>query len=138
MFPGLEIKLTTWFEKYKSEGLAYKTYKKRPMGLDALLKKQLGHGPKFQKLHTHCISTQGAEIELIFTLRAAVSDIQAYFQNCHIGHETWQVAKVPEVTHILSFYPRGSKFSFFFFALLATVLKLESFDGFIGNKYYRG
>ncbi len=26
-------------------------------------------------------------------------------------HETWQVAKVPEVVHTLSFYPRGSKLS---------------------------
>ncbi len=23
------------------------------------------------------------------------------------GHETWPLAKVPEVTHILSFYPQG-------------------------------
>ncbi len=29
------------------------------------------------------------------------------------GHETWPLAKVPEVAHILSFYPRGSKLSRF-------------------------
>ncbi len=28
--------------------------------------------------------TQGVEIELIFALQAAVSEIQANFQNCHI------------------------------------------------------
>ncbi len=103
----------------------------------------------------------GVEIELIFSLRAAVSEIRADFQNCHIwawnlaigessrsctytafltkgskltlfslygqqfprygsifkiaifGHESWQVAKVPEFACIPSFYPRGSKFSLF-------------------------
>ncbi len=29
------------------------------------------------------------------------------------GYETWSLAKVPEVVHILSFYPRGSKSSLF-------------------------
>ena len=36
------------------------------MGLGALLEKQLGHLPNFQKLHTFSISTSGVEIELIF------------------------------------------------------------------------
>ncbi len=30
---------------------------KRPMGLETLLKNQLGHGPLFQKLHLHSLST---------------------------------------------------------------------------------
>ncbi len=41
---------------------------KRPMGLDALLENQLGHLPKFQKLHIYSFSTSGVEFELIFTL----------------------------------------------------------------------
>ncbi len=41
---------------------------KRPMGLDDLLENQLGHFPKFQKLHIYSISTSGVEIEFIFTL----------------------------------------------------------------------
>ena len=56
---------------------------KRPMGLDALLKNQIGHGPKFQKLHIHFL-TQDVEIKHIFALWAAVSEIMAGFQNCHI------------------------------------------------------
>ena len=53
------------------------------MGLDALIKIQLGHGPKFHKLHIHPLS-QDVEIEYIFALWAAVSEIMAVFQNCYI------------------------------------------------------
>ena len=126
------------------------------MGLDDLLKNQLGHGPKFQKFHIHSLSntgrrnwayfhsmgsgfrdngcfsklpnfwprnltigqnsrsgrytlflTQGLEIELIFALRAAVSEVLADFQNFHI----W--AGIPEVAHTLSFSPREPKLSLF-------------------------
>ena len=31
------------------------------------------------------------------------------FQNCLFGHGTWPLAKVPQVAHISSFYPKGSK-----------------------------
>ena len=44
---------------------------------------------------------QGVEIELIFALRAAVSETWPIF-----GHETWPSAEIPEVAHIPSFYPR--------------------------------
>ena len=57
---------------------------------------------------------QGIEIDIIFALRAAVSEVWANFKNCHIGHETWPLAKVPEVAHIPSFYPTGSKLTLFF------------------------
>ena len=51
---------------------------------------------------------RGVEMELIFTLRAAVSEIQANFQSCHVwAYETWQLTTVREVAHILPFYPRG-------------------------------
>ncbi len=56
---------------------------KRPMGLDDLLKNKLGNGPKFKKLHIHSLS-QDVEIEHIFVVCAAGSEILADFQNCHI------------------------------------------------------
>ncbi len=47
---------------------------------------KLGHWPKFQKLPIYSRSTPGVRnlIELIFAPRAAVSEIQADFQSCHI------------------------------------------------------
>ncbi len=58
---------STKIPEYLSQS-RYKDVNKRPMGLDALLQNQLGHLPKFQKLHIYSISTSGVEIELIFTL----------------------------------------------------------------------
>ncbi len=40
---------------------------------------------KCQKLHIDPLSTTGVEIELIFALRAAVSDIRAYFENYQLN-----------------------------------------------------
>ena len=73
-----------------------------------------GHWQKFQKLHIYFL-LHGVEIELIFALRVMVSAIRADFKIAIYGHETWSLAKVPEVAHIvlLSFYPRGSKWSLF-------------------------
>ncbi len=42
----------------------------------------------------------GVEIAFIFTLWRAASWIQADCQICHIGHETWTLAIVPEVAHV--------------------------------------
>ncbi len=50
------------------------------------------------------------EIELIFDLRADISEILHVFQIAIFGHETWPLAKVPEVAHILSFYPKYGSF----------------------------
>ncbi len=56
----------------------------------------------------------GVEIELIFTLRVAVSEILAVFNIAIFGHETWLMAKVPEVANmLLSFYPSTSKLGLF-------------------------
>ena len=123
---------------------------------------ELGNWPKLQKWCTYSLSIpQAVKIELIFTLRAAVSETWANFQNCQIwawnlaigqtsrrcthtvflhqgvkielifalwavvseipifkiaifGHETWPLALlVPEVAHVLSFYPRRSKLNLF-------------------------
>ncbi len=48
------------------------------------------------------------------------------FKIAIFGHETWPLAKVPEVAHILPFYPRGSKFSSFF-ALRAAVSEIGAY-----------
>ncbi len=45
---------------------------------------KFGHWPKCQKLAIYLLSTLGGEIELIFALRAAVSEIRADFKNYHI------------------------------------------------------
>ena len=61
---------------------------------------------------------QGVKLELIFALRAVVSEMLANFQIAifHVfRHEAWPLAKVPEVVHILFFYPRGSKLNLFSF-----------------------
>ena len=68
--------------------------------------------PKFQQSHIYSLSTPGVEIELIFVLRTAVSEISE-IKIAIFGHETWQASKVPEVPHILSFYPRGLKLGLF-------------------------
>ncbi len=54
---------------------------------------------------------QGFEVELIFALRAAVSERQDKFQNCHICHEILQIGQSSR--HILSFYHRRAKLSLF-------------------------
>ncbi len=57
---------------------------KRPMVLDALLKNQLVHGPSSKSCTYTLFLIQGVEIERIFALWAAVSEIMANFQYCHI------------------------------------------------------
>ncbi len=85
---------------------------KRPMGLDALLKNQLGHGPRFQKLHIHSISIpRGVKFRLSLLYGQRFPRHGPIFKIAIFGHETWQVAKVPELAHMPSFYPRGSKLS---------------------------
>ncbi len=45
---------------------------------------KLGNWPKCQKLHINSCSIPRVEIELIFALQAAVSEIRADFHTCHI------------------------------------------------------
>ena len=89
---------------------------KRPMGLCALLNNQLGHGPKFQKLwHSTLFLSQDVENEHIFALWAAVSEIMADLQNCHIwawNLHAWLWPKFQKC-NIYSLSPRGSKWSSF-------------------------
>ncbi len=53
--------------------------------------KKLGKWSKFQNLHTYLLFTpDGVEIEVLFALRAAVSEKWANFLNCHIW--AWNLA----------------------------------------------
>ncbi len=53
------------------------------------------------------------KIEPIFTLGVAFSEIRANFQNCHICVWNLAISQVPEILHIPTFYPRGTKLSLF-------------------------
>ena len=53
-------------------------------------------------INRYYLSTQGVEFELIFNLWAALSEIRDDFQSSIFGHETWPLAKVPEVGRSLS------------------------------------
>ncbi len=57
---------------------------------------------------------QEVEIEVIFSLRVAVSEIWADFKTAIFGHETWNLKKVPEVVYVPSFYPRGVEIELIF------------------------
>ncbi len=83
------------------------------MGLGALLLKQpTWPWAKVPKVVTYNLFlSQDVKIEHIFALWAAVSEIMADFQNCHIwvwNLHAWPLAKIPEVAHIL-FFPQGLK-----------------------------
>ncbi len=55
---------------------------------------KLGHWPKFHKLHMYTFFLpQGVESELVFALRATVSEIRANFQNCYIW--AWNILYNP-------------------------------------------
>ena len=72
-----------------------------------------GHWEKSARSCTYALFLpQGVEIEPIFVLRAVVFKMRTIFKVAIFGHETWQVAKLPELAHILSFYP-GLKLNFF-------------------------
>ncbi len=60
----------------------------------------LGHGQKL----LHRVKT-----ELIFALRAGFSHKLDLFQDYLFGgNDTWILTKVPEVAHVISFYPSAS------------------------------
>ncbi len=56
---------------------------------------------------------QGSKLTLFSLYEEQFSRYGPIFKIAIFGHETWSLAKVPEVTHILSFHPRGSKLSLF-------------------------
>ncbi len=83
------------------------------MDLDVLLENRLGHLPMFQKLHIYSISTSGVEIELIFTLWAAVSQIYADFQNCHIWAWNFVIGQNARSRIYTLSTPRGQFWTYF-------------------------
>ena len=76
---------------------------------------KLGYWLKLQKFtYTHVLPFYPRGLKLsIFTLRAAVSEIWANFQNCHIWAWNLDTGKSSEVAHIFTFHPMGSKLSLF-------------------------
>ncbi len=75
---------------------------------------KLGKWPKFQKLHIYSLSNpEGSKLSLFLLYGQRFPRYGPIFKIVIFGHETWQVAKVPEVAHIglLSFYHRGSTLS---------------------------
>ncbi len=73
----------------------------------------LAHWQKIQKLHIYSLSTQGGGVKLSLFLfyRQRFPKYGPIFQIAIFGHETWSFVKVPEVAHILPFYPKGLKLS---------------------------
>ncbi len=56
---------------------------------------------------------QGSKLSLISLYEQQFPRYVPILKIAIFGHETWSLAKVPEVAHILSFQPRGSKLSLF-------------------------
>ncbi len=70
---------------------------------------KLGHWSKFRNLHMYSLP-QVVEIELICDLQAAVSNIQAHFQNLHIWARNLAISQSSRsCTYIRSCCHRGSK-----------------------------
>ncbi len=83
------------------------------MGLDPLHENQLGHWPKFQKLHIHSLCTPGGRNWAYFALCTAVSEIGAGFQNSHIWIWNLAIDQSSRSCKYTLFLPRESKLSLF-------------------------
>ena len=71
---------------------------------------KLGHRTKFKKLHIQCLSTPGDwNWAYLFLYEQRFLTYVPIVYIAMFGHEIWQLPKDSEVSHILSFYPRGSK-----------------------------
>ncbi len=69
-------------------------YNKRPMGLDDLLENQLGHLPKFQKLHMEsAFLHQGSKLSLFSLYEQQFPRYVPIFKIAIFEHETWFLAK---------------------------------------------
>ena len=83
-----------------------------------------GHQPKFQKLHINRFSTPGGSKLSLFSLYGQwFPRYLPIFKIIIFGHETWPLAKVPEVAHIPSVYPNGGEIELIF-ALWAAVCEI--------------
>ncbi len=76
---------------------------------------KLGYCPKCQKLHIYPLSTpRGSKLCLFFLYSQRFPRNRQVFKIVIFGHETWQVADVPEGARITSFYPQGGKIELIF------------------------
>ena len=81
---------------------------------------------------------QGSKLSLFSLYEHQCPRYVPIFKIAIFGHETWSLAKVPEVAHILSFQPRGSKLSLFslygqWFSRYGTIIKITIFGHAIGQ-----
>ncbi len=75
---------------------------------------KLGHWPKCQMLHIYPLFTLGGWNWAYFhSTGSGFRDMGSLFKIAIFGHETWPVAKVPDVAYIPSLFPKGSKLSLF-------------------------
>ncbi len=73
---------------------------KRPMGLDALLVNQLAIGESPEVAHMPSFYPRGIKLNLFLLYGQRFLRYWSIFKIAIFGHETWQVAKFPEVAHI--------------------------------------
>ncbi len=76
---------------------------------------KLDHWPKCQKLHIYPLSSpgKGSNLSLFLLYGQPFARYGPIFKIAIFGHETWPLAKVPQVSHMASFYPKGAKLSLF-------------------------
>ncbi len=68
----------------------------------------LASGQSSRSCTRYLLSTpRGSKLRLFVLNGQQFPRYEAIFKIAIFGHETWQVAKVPEVAHIPSFYPQG-------------------------------
>ena len=90
------------------EGTSSKSLTRDPWALTLWLRTNLAIGKKIQELHILFLCTEGGSILSLFSLYGHRFPIyRQIFKITIFGNETWPLAKVPEVAHILSFYPYG-------------------------------
>ncbi len=73
----------------------------------------LAIGQSSKVAHRPSFYPKGSKLSLFLLYGQPFLKYRPIFKIAIFGHETWQVAKVPEVAHIHSFYPRGAKITLF-------------------------
>ena len=70
---------------------------------------KFGHWPKFQKLHIYSLSIPGGRNWAYFHYGQPFPRYRPIFKIAIFGHETWPLAKVSEIAHILPILPPSPK-----------------------------
>ncbi len=84
------------------------------MGLDTLFENQLGHLPKVRSWTYTPFLPQVSKLSLFSLYWQRFPRYGPIFKIAIFGHETWPLAKVPEVAHILHKLPPESQISLHF------------------------